>query len=79
MNTIYFYYFPGITCTTASLRVVAYTTKSPISSSYNHNAEVTYTCVTGYEPQTPGSYTVRCTAINSWTGTYPTCSSMSLT
>ena len=77
-SMLFLSYFPGITCTVASLRVVAYTNKSPILSSYQYDAEVIYTCVTGYEPHTAGSYTIRCTAIDTWTGTYPVCSSMSL-
>ena len=70
------YFFSGITCAASSLRVVAYTIKSPTLSSYTYNMEVTYTCVTGYETQA-GGYSARCTAINIWIGNYPTCTSMS--
>ena len=60
------------TCTALT---VAFASKFPDQATYNYNTNVVYSCDVGYE-QTSGDLTRTCTAIDTWSGTLPVCSSM---
>ena len=48
--------------------------KDPDKQVYSYNETVTYSCVFGYE-HTNGSLTRICTAIDTWSGNEPECTS----
>ena len=61
----------GITCAAVD---VAYSSKVPNLDVYDYNTVVTYSCDAGFE-HISGDLSRRCEAINTWTGTAPTCGS----